>query len=421
MDRVARTRRFAVLLVVVTLVGAGCGRAAETGSPSLPVGALYPVSGPQGTGGGEEQRGVALAVEWANAHGGVRGRNVRLVTADVPRAEAVPAALARLRGKGVSVVLGSHGSAVSATAAQVASATGMSFWETGAVGELGPGVAGGQSFFRLAPMGASLGRAAIAFVRDQLAGRLGANGPLRYAVAHVDDPYGRAVAAGAVDEVERGEVLAGRFAYDARSEDFGALARRIAEARPDVLFVAAYLDDGVALRTATVAAGVPLLVSIGTSSSYCMPSFGDRLGDAAVGLFASDKPDAADVNVGALKPEGARALEWVRARYEARFHEPMSAPALSGFSNAYALLVHVLPAASGASPAAVAKTAMAVKLDEGTLANGAGLDLAPPGAADAGENRRASSVIWEWVAPRTRAVVWPPAFATHAIVNPPSR
>jgi hypothetical protein len=94
----------------------------------------------------------------------------------------------------------------------------------------------------------------------------------------------------------------------------------------------------------------------------------------------------------------------------------MSAAALSGFSNAYAVLVHVLPAAGSLRPDDVADAALRVKLPEGTLANGAGLDIAEPGTIDAGSNRAAASVIWEWVAPRTRAVVWPPAMATHPIV-----
>lgn len=414
-------RRFLVLLIVSGMAAVGCGNSRSV--PTIAIGSLYPTSGAQGTGGTEEARGVQLAVEWANDHGGVKGRQVRLQTADAPRAEAVPAAMARLRGQGASIVIGSHGSAISAAAAQTASEHDMSFWETGAVGLVGTDVAGGSRFFRLAPMGASLGQAAVAFVRDQLAAQLSATKqPLRYAVAYVDDPYGGAVGEGAAAEVERSPekaTLVGTFRYDARTTDFNALASEIGRVRPDVLFVAAYLDDGVALRKAVRAANLPLLANIGTSSSYCMPSFGEALGDDAVGLFASDKPDAADVRAEALSPEGRAALQWVDDEYQQRWHEPMSAPALSGFSNAYALLVHVLPAASGLNADAVAEAALNVKLPEGTLANGAGLDIAPPDSADAGNNRRAASVIWEWVAPRTRAVVWPPAYATHPIVAPP--
>jgi branched-chain amino acid transport system substrate-binding protein len=294
----------------------------------------------------------------------------------------------------------------------------LSFWETGAVGELGPTADGGRSFFRLAAMGANLGRNAIAFVRDELAGKLPAHGPLRYAVAYIDDAYGRSVGKGAEAEVtSSGQTLAGVFPYDPSTTDFGPLATRLAAAKPDVLFAVSYLDDGVALRRATER--VPLLAAIGTSSSFCHPAFGDRLGQDAVGLFASDKPDAAHVNRDALRPEGRAALDWVRRTYQHRYHDDMSSPALSGFSGAVALLTHIAPAARALTPEGLARAAAAVKLPVGSLANGAGLDLAPPGAPDAGANRRSAGVIWEWVAVRQRAVVWPPAFATHPVVALP--
>jgi ABC-type branched-subunit amino acid transport system substrate-binding protein len=306
---------------------------------------------------------------------------------------------------------------VSAAAAQVATEDQLVLFETGAVGLLDGAVAGGQSFFRLAPMGANLGQAAIAFMRDHAVPAMGHAGPLRYAVANVDDAYGTAVAAGAVDEATRspGE-LVGRFEYPAQGADYDALAAQIAAARPDVLFVSAYLDDGIALRRALVRAHVPLLASIGTSSSYCHPAFGQALGVDAVGLFASDKPDAAHVNPSGLAEEGRVALGWVNDEYQQRYHVEMSAPALSGFSNAYAVLQHVLPDANSLHPDVVASAALRVKLPEGTLPNGGGLDLAGPGSIDPGANRAAAGVIWEWIAPGDRVVVWPPVMATRPLV-----
>ena len=232
----------------------------------------------------------------------------------------------------------------------------------------------------------------------------------------MNDPYGRAVAQGALDTIkERGLTFAGSFPYDANAKDFAPVAAQIAGSHADVLFSAAYVDDGVAVRKALVEAHTPLLAGIGTSSSYCMQAFGDALGSDAVGLFASDKPDAADVNASALTPEGRRMLTWASQRYQARWHEPMGAAALSGFSNAYALFVHVLPAAGNLSVPSVAKAALAVKLPQGSLANGGGLDLAPPGAVDAGANRRSAGVIEEWIAPGKKTTVWPPAFAEHPV------
>jgi branched-chain amino acid transport system substrate-binding protein len=402
----------------LALLTQACGSTASGSAPhEITVGSLYPLSGPQAEGGDDEARGVQLAAEWQNAHGAL---HVNLKSVGTEQAESVPSAMRQLRQEGIDVVVGSHGSAISAAAAQVASETGMVFFETGAVGLTSAETAGGRNFFRLAPMGANLGQAAISFVSQELLVKMGVNRPLRYATAYVDDPYGQAVSGGAADEItRRGLQLVGTFPYSAQLKDYGPLAAQIGAAKPDVLFVTAYVDDGVALRRAMVDAHVPLVASIGTSSSYCHPAFGQALGAKAVGLFASDKPDAADVNPAALSPEGRAALAWAGATYQQRYHEAMSAPALSGFSNAYAVFVHVLPAAKSAKAKDVAAAALRVKLPEGTLANGGGVDLAPPGSPEPGANRAAASVIWEWVAPGQRAVVWPPAFATHAITPLP--
>jgi ABC-type branched-subunit amino acid transport system substrate-binding protein len=224
------------------------------------------------------------------------------------------------------------------------------------------------------------------------------------------------VAGGAAAEAKAtGQPVVATFPYAQTGTDFTALADRVAAAHPDVLYVAAYLADGTALRRALVAQHVPLLANLGTSSSYCMPEFGQELGAEAVGVYASDKPDAAAVRPDALTPEGRAALAWVAPRYQALYHEAMSSHALSGFSNAYALFVHVLPAAGRADVAAVAAAAQVIKLPVGALANGGGLDIAPLGAPDAGTNRLAAGVVEEWVSPGQMDVVWPPAFATHPV------
>ena len=403
----------AVLVVAAALVGCAPSRAA-----AIRVGTLYPTAGPQGPQGQEEQRGVQLAAAWANAQGGINGHQLRLVSAGpLDRPEQIPDAMAALRRQGISVVIGSHGSDFSRVAADIASKTNMMRWETGAVGESDGGVIGGSHFIRMSPMGANLGKTAVDFVKVGLTGKLPTRAtPLRWAIAYVDDAYGRAVAGGAAGEAAAtGQPVVAMFPYKQIGTDFTALAARVAAAHPDVLYVSAYLDDGTSLRRALVAGHVPLLVNLGTSSSYCMPEFGQRLGLDAVGVYASDKPDAAAVRPDALSPEGRAALAWVAPRYRALYHEDMSSHALSGFSNAYALVVHVLPRAGRADPAAVAAVARQVKLPVGTLANGGGMDIAPLGAPDAGNNRNAAGVVEEWVAPGEMDVVWPLAFATHAI------
>ena len=413
-------RGVVVALCAVALLASACsgggGATRASDASTLAIGTVYPLAGAQGFQGTQERRGVQLAAEWANDHHVLGSRRIELVSEPADRAEAVPGVMADLQRRGIDLVVGSHASAISQAAAAVATQQHQLFWETGAVGQTLPGTGGGRSFFRVAPMGSNLGSSAIEFVAQQVAPHLRAGHPLRYAVAYVDDPYGREVADGAIAEIRSlHEPYAGAFAYDAATVDYHELARKIAAVRPDVLYVSAYIPDGIALRRALVDEHVPLLANIGTSSSYCMLQFGQPLGAEAVGLFASDKPDADDVNPTALAPEGRAALAWVSKVYRTRYHEDMPAPALSGFSAAYALFVHVLPAAHGDSPDAVAEAALSVHLPKGTLANGSGMSFAPPGRADAGDNRAATSVIWEWVAPGKRVVVWPAAFATHRL------
>jgi branched-chain amino acid transport system substrate-binding protein len=401
-------------LAAVAFVAAACS---GNGPAPITVGAIYPLSGAQGPGGVDEHRGVLLAAELVNADGGIGGRPLEVSSIDVAGADAAAAAVEQLHAEGIDVVLGSYGSTISAPASVAAAARQMLFWETGAVGTLPMGADSGRLTFRVPPTGGTLGRNAIAFTADELAGGLGRQpASLRYAVSFVDDVYGRSVADGAKAElVARGLDLVGSVGYDLATFDADAVARKIAGLRPDVLFVSAYLDDAVAMRRALVRHHVPLLASIGTSSSYCMPAFGVKLGTDAVGLFASDKPSANTIDPSGLTPDAAVLLSRANGAYRDAYGRDMSAAALSGFSASWALFHDVMPAAGTLSSDAIAQAALAQDLPRGSLPNGSGLRFGPPGGPGAGDNLAAAGVIWEWLHPGHAEVVWPPEFATHRI------
>jgi branched-chain amino acid transport system substrate-binding protein len=404
--------RVATTVCCLVLVGVAC-TPSDIGD-RIRVGAVYPLSGAQGPGGIDEHRGVLLAADLVNEDGGVNGRMIGIESVDTPGSDAAAAAIDRLRTAGIDLVLGSYGSTISAPASAEAAEHGMLFWETGAVGMLPPASDRGGLTFRVPPTGEVLGRAAIAFVTDQVAPERHRDpSDLRYAVSFVDDSYGRSVAAGARAELrDRGLRNVGNFGYDFRTVDMTKLVRRIAAARPDVLFVSAYLEDAIVLRRQLVAQDVPLLANIGTSSSYCMPAFGQTLGRDAVGVYASDKPSASTINPDGLRAAARSLLLRANDAYYARWDEEMSPAALAGFSAAWALFTDVLPDAASLAPADVADAARAVDLPSGSLPNGSGLRFGALGTPDAGDNVAAASVIWEWIAPGEAAVIWPPAFAT---------
>jgi len=405
----------AILVGMSAIAGASCTQARDTSEIRL--GALYPLSGSQGPGGRDEYRGVELAVRFVDEDGGVAGRQVVLQPVDVASGDEAPAAIDGLADRGIDIVLGSYGSTISQPAAAEAGRRGLLFWETGAVGSMAPPDAAGSLFFRVAPAGQTLGSDAVSFIAHRLAPMLRRSAAsLRFGVVSVDDVYGRSVGDGAVQEIRAlGLPYAGRVSYDPAHLDATRLVRGLARSRPDVLFVAAYLDDGIALRRAMVRERLPLVANIGTSSSYCMPAFGRTLGADAVGVYASDKLDSEYVDPAGLTPSGRAIYRRASEAYEDRYGTEMSAAALAGFSSAWALLHEVMPAAVAPTPASIAEAALRTRLPIGSLPNGSGLAFGAPGSTDAGSNLRAMSVIWEWVGPGERAVVWPPRFATEPV------
>jgi branched-chain amino acid transport system substrate-binding protein len=395
--------RLAGVVIALVLACSACVH----GSDAIVVGAVYPTTGPQGSGGLPEYHGALLASDYVNSQGGVNGRSVKIDLRSSPSAEGVPTAVRSL-AKETSLVIGSYGSTLSVVAARIAAQHNVVFWETGAVGDMPGKLPRSDRFFRVAPTGEELGAAAVAFVHDHIL----KTPNVKYGVAYVDDVYGQSVGGGAIAEIERNGSTPVRYNYPLTEKDFGTIARKVASDGVNVLVVAAYVDDGVALRRALVAQHVPLLANIGTSSSYCMPEFGRRLGKEAVGVFASDKPDGDILRTGSLKPDAVRAVDWAKAQYRKRYGGDMPAPALAGFAGAWALFHDVLPKATGRSAAAIARAAHSVTLPKGSLPNGSGLRF----GAD-GDNTRALTVIWKWVAVNKRAVIWPPAFATEKLTS----
>src|SRR3981081_3617828 len=89
-----------ILATVVSSTLAGCGPVPGAGTPRE-IGAVYPLSGSQAD-GGNELAGVKLAADLINQDGGVKGRQVSIVSEDAPSAGSAPAAVDKLVNKGIS-------------------------------------------------------------------------------------------------------------------------------------------------------------------------------------------------------------------------------------------------------------------------------------------------------------------------------
>ena len=387
-------RRPAIAVIALFLLAA-CGQGGT--NHELVLGAIYPLSGPQAAGGRQELAGVKAALKLSHA-------NVRLQVIDATTPQAASAAVDSLVDDyHVPAILGTYGSTLSAAATARAEQLKTVYWETGAVAD--PITAQRKYVFRTVATGTSLGRMAVTFTHDVLIPRYGLTSP-RAVIVRVNDVYGRSVGGGEEQLAkEMGIDVVDVIEYNPSAYDANVISARLTADRADFLWDVSYLDDGVAIWKSAVQSGLTFKGAIGTSSAFCMPAFGARLGSLAIGVYAADKPDG-DVAPAALSPAGRALLAQAKATYGG----PMEIPAVAGFVGGWTFFHDVLPNAS-ATAESIRVAALSVDVPVGDSINGGGVKFAGAGALDQGQNTRAAAVVGQWQAVGVMRIVYPAAYA----------
>ena len=406
-------RRIVLLVAAALLAVAGC-----TGSRPAPgtlvLGAIYPLTGPQASGGREELAGVKTALELAERRGLLGSRHVELQVVSATTPDEARAAVDSLIDRyQVPAIIGTYGSTLAEVSAARADERHVVYWETGAVAD--SVTIGRQYVFRTVATGSTLGRAAADFTAGVLlpASSLGP-AEARVVIVAVDDVYGRSVADAEVARAsEHGMKVVDRIDYDPRRLDGDAVARRLAADRADYLWDVSYIDDGIALWRAILAQGVHLRAAVGTSSAFCMPEFGQRLGAQALGVYAADKPDEAGVDPSILQPPARELQSAASAAYQRRSGgQKMTIPAVAGFVGGWTLFHGVLPAVHGpVGPKTIRDAAFTIDEPPFSSINGGGVRFERPGTAGAGQNLLAVAVVEQWQAVNETRVVYPTPFA----------
>lgn len=412
-----RSVKRAAIALLGLLVVAACGTATQAGGPPpLVVGAVYPLTGPQAPGGKQEYTGVRAALALAERSGTLH-RQVVLRVQSVETPPDAKAAVDRLIDRDhVSVIVGTYGSTLADAAAAEANSRHVIYWETGAVADK---VTYGRPYvFRTVATGGTLGRTAVEFASKVLVPRFGLSQPTA-AIVQVNDIYGDSVAdAEAAAAAAAGIRVVDRIRYLSDAYDSGAIVARVAAEHPDFLLDVSYIDDGVAIWKSVLAQSWRPRAAIGTSSAFCMPQFGSRLGAGAIGVYAADKPDQT-VSPNALDPAARTLLAQAESAYRsAGGGSTMEIPSVAGFVGSWVLFHDVLPAVRGSlTSSAVRQAALALNIPSGAEINGAGVEFGAPGSADQGQNLRAASMVAEWQGVDLMRVVYPPAYATGAAIS----
>jgi branched-chain amino acid transport system substrate-binding protein len=401
-------------VLVLAVLGAACSSVAAAGPVPFRVGAIFPLSGSTAPDSADEYLGATLAAQLQNADGGIAGHPISLDLRDVEDQTQIPAAVSSLQADGVPVVIGAYSSQLSIPAAAAVSAAGMVYWETGAVADRVTGQ-GSPLVFRVGVNGAELGANAGKFMLDELVPHMGPVDRIRVYFVTANDDYGTSVANATRTALEAGGIhISGESLYNPYTPNWAPVMSAIKAEDPDILVLSSHIQDGIAFRRAFLAAGLQVKVFMGTTMAQCDQDFGNVLGAAAVGVFASDRPQG-DFNPGALDPQARALYNRFAALWKQRTGE--SAPSeegIAGFTAAWVLFADVLNRAGDDSAQSIAAAARSLDLPGGSLPNGGGV-LFSTAPGQLGQNVRAAAVVWQWQAPRHSVVVWPPVYATGQV------
>lgn len=292
-------------------------RPAYPGMQPLRVGALIPI-GAASADGAEVLHGSTLAIEELNATGGVGGRTVELVTADVDLFswDSVERGLGRLFEHEVDAITTSYTSAEHSAVIELAADYGKPFLHTATFAEQVEQTEADPTRFKaVLQTCASETFYGVGLVR--LLTELEASGMWRPRTRGIVSIEAETSSTRVTNEhfhataTRAGWSLEDLIRVPVSTTDWDAVVARVARAEPEVVMVTHFLDQEVAaFQRAFVASGLPALV-------YCVygpsiPRFRTTLGDAADGVIWSTTTGTYNDVLG----------QRFRGQYAARFGRP---------------------------------------------------------------------------------------------------
>jgi branched-chain amino acid transport system substrate-binding protein len=382
-------KRFATsMLLVSILLLLAMKPAVEAGQAPLRMGALYPITGSLALLGEESWRGAEIARALRNQKGGVAGRQIEFVKADVPDVNATKSEAERLISReNLKLLIGTYSSSLALAGSEVAARSGVTYFELGAISDQVTD-RGYKTIFRTCPMAQLFSRAQMSFIRDWIAPQLKKKpSEVRVSLVHEDSAYGSSVARNLETEAKTAGVpLVSIIPYDSKAIDLSSVILRLKNDRPDVVVGVSYANDAILLGRQAKELGLAIQAFIGTGGGHSLAGFSEALGAAADGVF---NVDFTQYEVDAKFTPGLK--EFVEL-YRRTFNgDPRSGHSLTNFMGA-GVLFDILEKTGGDLDAEkFRRAAMAYEAKAGTTPTGWGVKF-----GENGQNSAAEPFLTQW-------------------------
>jgi branched-chain amino acid transport system substrate-binding protein len=394
---------------------------AEAQQP-IRIGVLQPMTGQATKLGIENFTAMQIARDMINERGGINGRKVEFLLADIPNPTAAISETERLiTREGVKITLGSGVSLLAIPVSQAAERHGVFHWETAGAADIIT-KRGFKYTFQAGPAAYRYSQAAVDFTLEELTKKLGKSAAdLRIALLWENRAFGKSVGDGIrAYAQQKGIKLVYDEGYDQFLTDMTPIVQKLKDVKPDVLLAISFPNDAILFQRKAKELDFNVGALVGVSAGYSNPDLRDSIGDMVNGIFVSDF--AAKVNPKALIPEMVKIADEFFKRYDEKLKRLPAGHASSSFSASWALFTEVLPKAKTFEPAELREIALKLDLPQGSLANGSGIKFTnndwAPDPKDAGQNLRASIGVWQWQKTGNNQV-FPTNLATHGPVMVP--
>jgi branched-chain amino acid transport system substrate-binding protein len=386
---------------VVATALVACG-AATANAADVKVGALYPLSGGLALLGDESFRGFELAVEDANAAGGLKKGRIVMAKGDAVDAnQAVGEARRLVSVEGVKVVFGTYASSLSLAATQVTELAKVPYFEMGAISD--PITERGLKYvFRTNPTAKGFAQQMVDEIVNTIAPALKMDPKaIKIGIIHEDSLYGQTVSGFQKARAqEKGLKVVEVLPYPASSVDLSSVILRLKGSGVDVVLQTSYQNDSVLFFRQAKEMGFKPKAAIGAGGGYSMMDTAKAVGfDNIEGALDVDFPQYY------TNPAAAPGIDEFVKKYQAKYgHPPRSGHSLANYAGAK-IFFQALDNAKSLSADDIRAAVLALDLPQGKTPTGWGAKF-----GENGQNLRAQPILMQWQGGKL-VTVSPPAAA----------
>ena len=353
-------KSFLSITVSVLFMGLFClGGVSNAATVSeVPIGVIYPLSGPVAEIGNTCLKGVTLAIEQKNAQGGIKslgGAKLKMYVSDSQgKPEVGVVETNKLIQKKVVAVLGAYQSSVTLPTSQVAEKGKTPYVNGNAVADQITERPGFKYVFRTLSKASWMSESQLDFIKD-LIKKTGV--PIKTAVIMYENTlWGQSQAKAWRKLAPKYNLkLVADLPYSAKATDYTPMVSKAKSAAPDVVLMASYITDAMLMQRSFKQMNFNCKAIIGSGGGHTEPAFVKNVGSAADYVFTqaswSEK----------IKGAGEKHMN-IYAAFQKRWGEGMNQQAASAYHSAWAL-IHALEKAGTIDREKVRDALAGIQLD----------------------------------------------------------